>query len=113
MKSFQPGPNGSPPDDDGGPDDPCSACTEDALETPEPETSEMTRPALRSRNAEVDFRGEKRSIATHISMTGPEARPYKKSPGAGAILCFMGHTLMENRNGLVVQTDLTQADSRA
>jgi hypothetical protein len=73
----------------------------------------MTRPTPRSRNAEVDFRGEKRSNATHVSMTDPEARLYKKSPGAGAILCFMGHTLMENRNGLVVQADLTQADGCA
>jgi transposase len=95
MKSFQPRPDGSPPDEDGGPVDPSSARTEDAPEAPEPETSEMTRPAPRSRNAEVDFRGEKRSNATHVSIPDPEARLYKKSPGAGAILCFMGHTLME------------------
>ena len=61
----------------------------------------------------VDFRGEKRSNKTHTSTTDPDARLFKKSPGAGAMLCFMGHTLMENRNGLVVQADLTQADGRA
>ena len=46
-------------------------------------------------------------------MTDPDARLFEKSPGAGATLCFMGHTLMENRSGLVVQADLTQADGRA
>lgn len=55
----------------------------------------MTRPTRRSRNAEVDFRGERRSNATHVSTTDPEARLFKKSPGAGAVLCFMGHSLME------------------
>lgn len=110
MKSFQPSADGSPPDGDGGPDDPSSARTEAAPEEPEPE---MTRRTPRSRNAEVDFRGEKRSNATHASITDPDARLFKKSPGAGAMLCFMGHTLMENRNGLVVQADLTQADGRA
>ncbi len=113
MKSFQPKPDGVPPDGDSGPGDPSSARTEDAPEQIKPETTEMTRPTFRDRNAEVDFRGEKRSNATHASVTDPEARLYRKSPGAGAMLCFMGHTLMENRNGLVVQADLTQADGRA
>lgn len=79
--------------------------------TIEPEP--MTRPKHRSRNAEVDFRGERRSNATHVSLTDPEARLFKKSPGAGAMLCFMGHSLMENRCGLIVQADLTQANSHA
>ncbi len=113
MKSFQPKPGGVPPDGDSGPDDPPSARTEDAPEQIKPETHEMTRPTPKDRNAEVDFRGEKRSNATHASTTDPDARLFKKSPGAGAMLCFMGHTLMENRNGLVVQVDLTQADGRA
>jgi hypothetical protein len=113
MKSFQPRPDGIPPDEDDGPDNPPSARADHAPEQPKPETTEMIRPAPRSRNAEVDFRGEKRSNATHVSITDPEARLFKKSPGAGAMLCFMGHTLMENRNGLVVQADLTPADGRA
>ena len=66
-----------------------------------------------NRNAEVDFKGEKRSNATHVSTTDPEARLYKKSPGTGAALCFMGHALMENRHGLIVQGELTQADGHA
>lgn len=38
-------------------------------------------------------------------MTDPDARLFKKSPGAGAMLCFMGQGLMENRSGLIVQAD--------
>lgn len=73
----------------------------------------MPRPTRQHRNAEVDFRGEKRSNATHVSTTDPEARLYRKSPGTGAMLCFIGHALMENRSGLIVQGDLTRADGRA
>ena len=73
----------------------------------------MTRPARRKRNAEANFRGENRSNATHASTTDPEARLYKKSLGVGTMLCFMGHRLMENRSGLIVQADLTQADGHA
>jgi transposase len=114
MKSFQPKADVTRPDEDSGPGDP-PATRLDAPDQPrsQPETTPMTRPARRDRNAEVDFRGEKRSNATHASTTDPEARLYKKSPGTGAILCFMGHTLMENRSGLIVQADLTQADGQA
>ena len=73
----------------------------------------MPRNTKPHRNAEVDFKGEKRSNATHASKTDPDARLYKKSPGTGAMLCFMGHALMENRNGLIVQGDLTQAEGHA
>ena len=73
----------------------------------------MPQPTRQNRNAEVDFRGEKRSNATHASTTDPDARLYKKSPGTGAMLCFMGHALMENRSGLIVQGDLTQANGHA
>ena len=113
MKSFQPRAEGIPPDEGSGPDDPSSVRTEDAPQQLRPESTRMTRPTRQDRNAEVDFRGEKRSNATHASVTDPEARLFKKSPGASALLCFMGHTLMENRNGFVVQVDLTQADGRA
>ena len=50
------------------------------------------------RNAAVDFRGEKRSNATHASTTDPDARLYRKGPGMQAKLCFIGHGLMENRS---------------
>lgn len=100
---------------DRGPGDPPSPRSADTpnQSQPETETTPMTRPVRQDRNAEVDFRGEKRSNATHASTTDPEARLYKRSPGAGALLCFLGHTLMENRSGLVVQADLTQADGHA
>jgi hypothetical protein len=114
MKSFQPKVEDSPPDD-GKPDaPPAPSISRDNQPTQsEPETEPMPRPDHRNRNAEVDFKGEKRSNATHASTTDPEARLYKKSPGTGAALCFMGHALMENRHGLIVQGDLTQADGHA
>ena len=65
------------------------------------------------RNAEVDFKGEKRSNETHQSTTDPEARLYRKGQGMEARLCFMGHALMENRNGLIVDACLTGADGHA
>ncbi len=52
------------------------------------------------RNAERDFHKEKRSNETHQSMTDPDARLYRKGSGQPAKLCYMGHALMENRNGL-------------
>ena len=54
------------------------------------------------RNGEADFQGQKRSNETHASTTDPDARLYRKGSGKEAKLCFMGHALMENRNGLVV-----------
>ena len=126
MKSFQPktddagpsqphgppgeGPENAPPDKDdpGSPPPSANSATPEHLQ--QTETQKMPETPRQARNAEVNFRGEKRSNATHASVTDPDARLYKKSPGAAATLCFMGHTLMENRNGLVVQADLTHAD---
>lgn len=113
MKSFQPKAESAPPDDDGPVDPPGQDTAAEQPAQPEPETNPMPRATHQLRNAEVDFRGEKRSNATHVSTTDPEARLYKKSPGTGAMLCFMGHALMENRSGLIVQGDLTQADGHA
>ncbi len=59
------------------------------------------------RNGEVDFKGQKRSNETHQSTTDPEARLYRKGPGMEAKLCFIGHALMENRSGLIVDARLT------
>jgi transposase len=64
-------------------------------------------------NPTVDFHGEKRSNQTHQSKTDPEARLYKKGPGKEAKLSYQGHVLMENRNGLVTETRLTQATGTA
>ena len=62
---------------------------------------------------EVDFHGEKRKNQTHASTTDPDARLFRKSKGSEAKLNYMGHVLMENRNGLLVQTFLTEANGRA
>src|SRR5436853_4033057 len=62
---------------------------------------------------DVDFRGEKRKNQTHESTTDPDARLFTKSRGSEAKLSYMGHVLMENRNGLLVQTFLTEATGRA
>jgi hypothetical protein len=115
MKSFQPKPEAVPPGTDSGPDDPpLPPPAADAVQPdPHPETAPMTDPKPKDRNAGVDFHGQKRSNATHASITDPEARLYKKSPGTGASLCFIGHTLMENRNRLIVETEMTQADGHA
>jgi transposase len=70
-------------------------------------------PAGGGRNGEADFHGQKRSNATHASATDPDARLYRKGPGKEAKLCFIGHGLMENRSGLLVNTCLTPADGHA
>jgi len=84
MKSFKP--KGSGKDDSGGDD---------------------------GRNAAADFRGERRSNETHESTTDPDARLYRKGPGMEAKLCFIGHGLMENRSGLIVDTRLTRVSGHA
>jgi transposase len=61
-------------------------------------------------NPTVDFHGEKRSNATHQSTTDPDARLDKKGKGRPAQLAYLGHVLMDNRHGLVVDTELTPAD---
>jgi transposase len=65
------------------------------------------------RNAPADFRGEKRSNQTHGSTTDPDARLYRKGPGMEAKLCFIGHGLMENRSGLIVDARLTRVSGHA
>lgn len=64
-------------------------------------------------NPTVNFRGEARRNATHASTTDPQARLYRKGPGREAKLCYMGHVLMENRHGLVVDAQVTQATGTA
>lgn len=65
------------------------------------------------RNGERDFHKEKRSNETHASTTDPDARLYRKAAGRESRLCFMGHALMENRHGLVVDAMLTHATGTA
>jgi transposase len=65
------------------------------------------------RNPEVNFKGEPRGNATHASTTDPQSRLYKKSEFTEAKLRYMAHALSENRNGLVVDVETTQANGRA
>jgi len=84
MKSFQPKESGTAPKDPGG-----------------------------DRNPDVDFRGQARSNDTHESKTDGDARLYRKSNGAESKLVYLGHVLMENRNSLVVDTEVTLASGTA
>ena len=70
-------------------------------------------PSAGGRNAEVDFKGHTRKNDTHQSTTDPDCRLLRKGKGKEAKLCFMGHALMENRNGLVVDSRLTKATGTA
>lgn len=65
------------------------------------------------RDHEVDFHGEKRRNETHESTTDPDARLYRKGKGKEAKLCYMGHVLMENRNGLIIGSMVTLANGKA
>jgi len=89
LKSFKPKDGGSPPADDGG------------------------GGTGGGRNAAVDFKGQNRSNATHASTTDPDALLYRKGPGMEARLCYIGHGLMENRSGLIVDTRLTRVSGHA
>ncbi len=64
-------------------------------------------------NGWSDFRGQKRRNLTHESKTDPESRLYRKGNGQEAKLCFMGHALMDNRHGLLVDLRVTEANGTA
>jgi transposase len=83
-----------------------------SLKSRDDNPDDQSRPTA-GRNREAHFRGQKRSNATHASTTDPVARLYRKGPGMEARLCFLGHALMENRSGLLVNACLTPADGHA
>ena len=107
MKSFQPkaGAEGSEP--------PGAGSSGSGEASAEAQACEAAAPVDKGRNAEVDFHGQKRSNETHASVTDPDARLYRKGEGKEAKLCYMGHALMENRSGLVVEASLSRADGHA
>ncbi len=70
-------------------------------------------PAGGGRNTEVDFRGAKRCNDTHESYTDPDCRLYRRSEGQQAKRCYLGHLMMENRNGFVVEGQVTPASGSA
>jgi transposase len=96
-----------------------------------PKDDTPPEPPVGGRNAEVDFHGQRLSNDTHRSTTDPEARLYRKGRGREAKLSFMGgasqgprpakqagvarggHALMENRNGLIVDGCVTEANGQA
>ncbi len=65
------------------------------------------------RNAQVNFKGEQRSNDTHASNTDADARLFKKSEGDKSRLCHMVHILMENRNGLILDVEVSKASGTA
>jgi transposase len=76
-------------------------------------TGATSQEAVIGRNLERNWRGQAWSNATHASVTDPDARLYRKAKGRPAQLCYMGHALMENRNGFAVGAHLTHADGTA
>jgi transposase len=84
-----------------------------SLKSFKPKDGSGSKPGNGSRNPDVDFRGQTRSNDTHQSTTDPEARLARKGNGKEAKLCHMGHALTENRNGLVVDAEVTEASGTA
>ena len=84
-----------------------------SLKSFRPKDGSGSPPVGSDKNPEVDFHGEKRTNDTHQSTTDPEALLAKKGKGKEAKLSFVGHILMENRNGLVVDVAMTQATGTA
>jgi transposase len=73
----------------------------------------LRRKPPKGRNDEVSYHGERRSNETHASTTDPEARLFRKSNATAAKLCYAGHLLMEHRNALIVDAELTEASGYA
>lgn len=79
------------------------------LDAPAPSAADDNDPS----NPSVNFRGEKRTNQTHRSVTDPDARMAKKSRGTGAVIAYQASVLMENRHGLIVQTDVRSPEYHA
>ena len=78
------------------------------------DSDDSDKPDGSVRNPTVNLRGKKRTNDTHALTPDPDARLYKKAKGQQAKkLCYLGHALMENRNGLVVDTAVTHANGTA
>ena len=81
-----------------------------SLKSYRPRDEQEPPPGTGGRNAEVDFGGKRRSRETHVSRTDAEARLYRKGSQQEAKLSYLGHALSENRHGLVVDVELSEAD---
>ncbi len=84
-----------------------------SLKSFHPKDGGGSSPSSGEKNPEVDFHGQKRTNDSHQSTTDPEARLARKGSGKEAKLSFMGHVLMENRNGLITDIAFTQATGMA
>jgi len=72
-------------------------------------TGEDQEPPPAGKNPDVDYRGQRRTNATHRSTTDPDARLARKGDGQATRLCLTGHVLMEHRSGLAVDVEVTRA----
>jgi transposase len=84
-----------------------------SLKSFRPKNDDSEPPPPGGKNPYMDYRGKKRRNDTHASTTDPDALLMRKGPGKEAKLSFMGHVLMENRTGLVVDIMLTPATGKA
>jgi hypothetical protein len=115
FKSFRPKPppDGGPPPDQGSSSPEAPRSTDDTqTKDPAMKPTDTTNERI-GRNIERDWRGNAWSNTTHASITDPDARLMRKGKGKPAQLCYMGHALMENRHGFIVETELTHADGYA
>ena len=65
------------------------------------------------RNPWVNWHGEKRTNETHVSPTDPESKLFRKGQNQGAKLYYMGHVLMDHREGLAVDVEVSEANGYA
>lgn len=108
LKSFRPKEEEEAPDEEERPDD------EDRGPGGSKEAGGKEPPRRTpDRNPSVNFRGERRKNETHASRTDPEALLAKRARGEASRLCYLGHVLTENRHGLIVGAELSQATGKA
>jgi len=84
-----------------------------SLKSFQPKEAKAATPPDDPGNPSVDFHGQKRSNETHESKTDPDAKLARKGPGKEAKLSYSGNLLIENRNGLIVNAELLEANGRA
>src|SRR5271156_2440609 len=84
-----------------------------SLKSFQPKNEKSTTPPDDPGNRTVNFHGERRSNQTHSSKTDPDAQLARKGPGKEAKLSYSGNLLVENRNGLIVNAELLEANGRA
>ena len=83
-----------------------------SLKSFKPKDRPDEEPPAGGSNQEVNFHGHKRSNKTHESTTDGDSRLFRKGPGKEAKLTYMGHLLTENRNGFIVDAEVTQSGGR-